>query len=60
MTIQIRHLILRYGVFVLLVLMSAGILFSCAVMNFELRHPSTSFMTVKSIVGMAILPTNSV
>lgn len=35
MTIQIRHLILRYGVFVLLVLMSAGILsFVC---SFELR-----------------------
>ncbi len=34
MTIQIRHLILRYGVFVLLVLMSAGILsFVC---SFEL------------------------
>lgn len=35
MTMQIRHLILRYGVFVLLVLMSAGILsFVC---SFELR-----------------------
>lgn len=35
MTIQIRHLILRYGVFVLLVLMSAGILFF--VCSYELR-----------------------
>lgn len=35
MNIQIRHLILRYGVFVLLVLMSAGMIFF--VCSFELR-----------------------